>query len=303
MLFGNFQIIIKTYVDKCLEKRCREIIESNLNDTQCSFRPGRSTTDHISLSSNFLRNLGSMPKTSTHVLSTSRTHTTGFLVKSFGECCEVLTAACYWSSSHCIPAHKFVSVSGELIHDRSPLVLDSEGVCCHRSFHSLHQWFSTFSLKGAKSRPTIFSVSLTKNFQHNSIHTFCFIAERSLLHKMLNVLLKDCSGSHKGCLGAEYGPQNRAWEPLVYMNWIDSHSRLDEGVTVGSCRINRSLFADDFELLASFNSLQHALDRFSAACGQAAMKINTINRGAMPLYKPKAVDAAIHCSRWRSSST
>jgi len=35
------------------------------------------------------------------------------------------------------------------------------------------------------------------------------------------------------------------------MNWIDSHSRVDEGVTVGSCRINRLLLADDLVLLAS----------------------------------------------------
>jgi len=38
----------------------------------------------FSLSSKFLRNLGSMQKTSTHVLSTSRKHTTRFLVNSFG---------------------------------------------------------------------------------------------------------------------------------------------------------------------------------------------------------------------------
>jgi len=50
MLFGNLQII-NMYVAKCLEKRRREIIESNLNDTQCSFRPGHSNKDHISFSS------------------------------------------------------------------------------------------------------------------------------------------------------------------------------------------------------------------------------------------------------------
>jgi len=88
----------------------------------------------FSLSSKILRTLGSMPKTSTHALSTSRKHTTGFLVKSFGECCgcAVLTTACYWPSSHCIPAQKFVFVWGELTYDRSPLVLDSDkGACCH----------------------------------------------------------------------------------------------------------------------------------------------------------------------------
>jgi len=46
MLFGNFQII-DIYVGKYLEKRCREIIEAKLNDTQYGFRPGRSTTDQI----------------------------------------------------------------------------------------------------------------------------------------------------------------------------------------------------------------------------------------------------------------
>jgi len=60
------------------------------------------------------------------------------------------------------------------------------------------------------------------------------------------------------------------------MNWIDSYSRVDEGVTAGSCRINQLHFADDLVLLASSQQcLQHALDRFSAACDRAGMKINT----------------------------
>ena len=139
MLCWNFQMI-NICVDKCLEKRRREIIESNLNGTQCIFRPCRSNTDHTSLSSKILRNLGGTLKTSSRTLSTSRKHTTGFLVKSFGECCvsTVLTAACYWPSSNCISPRTFASVSGELNHDRSPLVLDSDkGVCCHRSFSYL----------------------------------------------------------------------------------------------------------------------------------------------------------------------
>jgi len=58
------------------------------------------------------------------------------------------------------------------------------------------------------------------------------------------------------------------------MNWTNSHSRVDKSVTVGSCKI--SLFADDLVLLASSESdLQHALDRFSAACDQVGMKIST----------------------------
>jgi len=35
------------------------------------------------------------------------------------------------------------------------------------------------------------------------------------------------------------------------MNWIESHSRINESVTVGSCRANRLLFVDDLLLLAS----------------------------------------------------
>jgi len=65
------------------------------------------------LSRKISRNLGSMPKTYTDVLSTSRKHTTGFLVKNVGDCCgsTVLTGASCWPSSHCIPAQKFVSVA------------------------------------------------------------------------------------------------------------------------------------------------------------------------------------------------
>jgi len=57
------------------------------------------------------------------------------------------------------------------------------------------------------------------------------------------------------------------------MNCIVSHSRVDEGVAVWSYRINRLLVADDSVLLASSQqSLQNALDRFSAAYDRAGMK-------------------------------
>jgi len=83
-----------------------------------------------------------MPKTSTHVVLTSRKHTTGFFVKRFGDCCgnTVWRAACYWLSIHCIPAQKFVFVSVELNHIHSPLVLyfDTTRMCCHR--------FSSYSI-------------------------------------------------------------------------------------------------------------------------------------------------------------
>ena len=34
-------------IAKCLERKCREMVESKLEDGQCGFRPGRSTTDQI----------------------------------------------------------------------------------------------------------------------------------------------------------------------------------------------------------------------------------------------------------------
>jgi len=35
---------------------------------------------------------------------------------------------------------------------------------------------------------------------------FCFVAEGRMLHKTMEVLLKDCWGPHKRCLGASYCP-------------------------------------------------------------------------------------------------
>ena len=38
---------------------------------------------------------------------------------------------------------------------------------------------------------------------------------------------------------------------IIYMNWMDKLSRIDECVTIGRCKISRLLFADDLVLLAS----------------------------------------------------
>ena len=60
------------------------------------------------------------------------------------------------------------------------------------------------------------------------------------------------------------------------MNWMDKLSRTDECVTIGRCKINLLLFADDLVLLASSESdLQHALNGFAAACDIAGIKIST----------------------------
>jgi len=48
------------------------------------------------------------------------------------------------------------------------------------------------------------------------------------------------------------------------MNWIDCHRNIDEGVTVGNCRMNRLLFADELTLNAwIFGTKSSAhIDRF-----------------------------------------
>ena len=82
--------------------RCHENhIEPKLDDTQCGFCRGRSTTEQTSNFSKFSRNPGSMPETCIHVLSTSGKYKVGFLVKSFGGRCgsTVLTGASCWPSS------------------------------------------------------------------------------------------------------------------------------------------------------------------------------------------------------------
>jgi len=60
------------------------------------------------------------------------------------------------------------------------------------------------------------------------------------------------------------------------MNWNDCHNRVDEGVTVGSCRMKLFLYLDDLVLLASCEQgLQQPFDRLAAACDKAWMKIST----------------------------
>jgi len=68
-----------------------------------------------------------MPKTYKHLLSTWGKYMAGFLVKSIWGCCgsTVLTGASCWPPSNCIPVQKIVSLSTELTHNRSALVLDS----------------------------------------------------------------------------------------------------------------------------------------------------------------------------------
>ena len=56
----------------------------------------------------------------------------------------------------------------------------------------------------------------------------------------------------------------------LYMNRRESYSRVNEGLTVGSCNINLLLLAEDLVLLASSElGLQHEFNLFSTACNKA----------------------------------
>ena len=68
---------------KCLERKCQQIVESKLEDGQCSFRPGRNTTDQIFTLKQTSRNLGSMEKISLHALLILKKHMTEFLGINF----------------------------------------------------------------------------------------------------------------------------------------------------------------------------------------------------------------------------
>ena len=106
-----------------------------------------------SLSRKFLRNLGGMPKMVfiELVLSNARKHTTGFFVKSFGECCRstVLTATCYWPSSYCIPTQKCVRVGRVKSRPFAGCVGLRQGCVLSRSFSYSTSAVGTYLLSRA----------------------------------------------------------------------------------------------------------------------------------------------------------
>jgi len=107
--------------------------------------------DKVPLSSKFSRNPWSMPKTYTHMFCRPRKSIwPGSSWKALG-CCgsTVLPGASCWPSSSYIPIQKIVSLSTELTHNRSTLVLDSySGLRCHHSSSYSISGFSTLRPAG-----------------------------------------------------------------------------------------------------------------------------------------------------------
>jgi len=96
---------------KCLEKRCHEIIEPKLQDTQNGFRPGRTVKNTFCLSSKFFEK-------SSRLQENARP-------RSSWKTLESVAGVWCWRlpSSHCIPAKTFVFVSAEFNHKRLPCLV------------------------------------------------------------------------------------------------------------------------------------------------------------------------------------
>jgi len=76
---------------------------------------------------------------------------------------------------------------------------------------------------------------------------------------------------------------------IIFMDWIDGHSHAGEGITIGNCRVSRLLFADDMVLLSpSQSDLQQALDRFTAQCNNAGMRISAAKTETLVLSRRPA---------------
>jgi len=180
MFLGNFQII-NIYVAKCLEKKCSEITESKLNDSQYGFRSGRYTTEQIfTLQQIFVKSWE--------------------CGKDVYACfVDIIEKACYRVPREMLwDPQSFSRFGVKILHSCSD-------VCVH--------------VRRVKSRP------LTVGVGHRQ-------------GSVLSLLVF-----------------------IVFVLWADSYSRVDEGVIVRSCQINRLIFADDLVLLASFQQgLQYTLD-------------------------------------------
>jgi len=91
------------------------------------------------------------------------------------------------------------------------------------------------------------------------------------------------------------------------MNWIDSQSRLDECVSVGSYRMNALLFAVNLLLLASpARALQYTFDRFSVSCDRVGIKIIIAETEVLCSSRNPGQGmqkTVIYCRRSRRSST
>jgi len=94
---------------KCLVKICREIMEPKLDDTQCGLSPGYSTTNEIFTLQPIFEKSWEYARDVCACFVDLEKANDRVPREKLWECCgrTVLTAACHWRSSHCIPTQAF----------------------------------------------------------------------------------------------------------------------------------------------------------------------------------------------------
>ena len=138
----------------------------------------------------------------THVLSTSGKYIAGFLVKSLGWCCgsTVLTGAYCWPLNNCIPVQKIVSLSTELTHNHSVLMLDSDnGVCCQSPLLFIVYIRVLHTAARVQIRPT-------KLFQSATKHIFPIIKKQYIYEKCVHLV--ECNIFRKNHITQDVWPSN-----------------------------------------------------------------------------------------------
>ena len=184
-----------------------------------------------------------------------------------------------------------------------------QGCVLSSLFFSHHQGWPNYGPRAASGLAT----SLIRPVKYLSLFFKCNVSDCGQHCNSINCWLprkSHCIWPSSGQVVANsaLGWKRLATPGLLYMNWINSHSWVEEGVTFVSCSINRLLFAEDLLPLASSQSgSQHALGRFSAACDRARKKIISNNTEVLcPSTNQRQCMlqvSRIRCSRWRNSST
>ena len=96
---------------KCLERKCRKIVESKLEDGQCGFCPGRSITDQIfTLKQIFKKSWEYGKDIFACLVDLLKKHTTEILGINFERFCRsmALMVSCYAPLSHSTADRRFV---------------------------------------------------------------------------------------------------------------------------------------------------------------------------------------------------
>jgi len=146
--------------------------------------------------------------------------------------------------------------------------------------HSLHQVLQTTAC-GPNPTCEAISPGLKTHFANNEkiiyLRKICWIG--IMYHIQIKSLCARCQTLELLC-NSLCGPLPKNLESPGLYEFKRQHKRFDEVVTVEDCRINRSLCALRTNWCVDGSSqqgVQHAFDRFSAACNQAGTKISTIN--------------------------